>query len=143
MGLVQGIPNSEMHGVDASAGLLKYAFVESNARGHDVHCHQENLEKMKCFEDESVGLIVSHIIFHEASREAIANILAGCRRILRRGGVMVHVDVCNKDWYWTERRDRFFKHWQTHFNVCNFIIFSYYGFLFSVQINKIILGETL
>lgn len=109
-------PMAEVHGADFGAGLLKYAHIEAEARGVVAHFHQMNCEDMSKFEDGSFDLVVSHIIFHETSPEAIVKILKECMRVLRPGGVMLHIDVCNQDWHYSERSMQFLQHWQTFYN---------------------------
>lgn len=116
----EAFPHAEIHGVDAGAGLLKFARIESVARKVHSSCHfkQASAEDMTKLYPEggSFDLVVSHIVFHETSEEAIANILRECLRVLRPGGVMLHIDVCSHDWHYNQPRDRFFQHWQTVYN---------------------------
>lgn len=112
----EAFPNAEVHGVDFGQGLLKFGHMEAEARGLAVHFHQMNAEDMRKFEDESFDLVVSHIVFHETSPEAIVAIIKECMRILRPGGVMFHMDVCNHDWHYQDRSKIFLQHYQTHYN---------------------------
>jgi ubiquinone/menaquinone biosynthesis C-methylase UbiE len=85
-------PEAEVHGVEVSAPALRYAHARAEGLGVPVHFSQQDAEKMD-FQDGSFDLIVSHILFHESSRRAIYNFLKECRRLLRPGGVMLHLDV--------------------------------------------------
>ncbi len=89
---VTAFPDSQVHGVEVSAPALRYAHARAESLGKAVHFSQQNAEATD-FEDESFDLIVSHILFHESSRRAIHNYMKECHRLLRPGGVMLHLDV--------------------------------------------------
>jgi len=85
-------PDAEVHGIDVGAGLLRYGHARAESLGCAVHFSQQNAEKTK-FADKSFDLIVSCILFHETSTKALPNIIAESRRLLRPGGMMVHMDA--------------------------------------------------
>lgn len=85
-------PGAEVQAIDVSAPCLRYAHARAEALGRAVHFSQQSAESMD-FADESFDLIVSHILFHESSRRAIYNYLKECYRLLKPGGVMLHLDV--------------------------------------------------
>jgi len=85
-------PDAKVHGIDVAAGLLRYGHARAESLGHAVHFSQQNAEKTK-FDDESFDLIVSCILLHETSTKALPNIIAESRRLLRPGGMMVHMDA--------------------------------------------------
>jgi ubiquinone/menaquinone biosynthesis C-methylase UbiE len=89
---VDAFPDAEVIGVDVSAPCLRYAHARAEGLGRKVHFAQRNAEKTG-YPDASFDLVTSHILFHETSRRALANILAECHRLLKPGGLMVHVDV--------------------------------------------------
>ncbi len=85
-------PEAEVHAVDVSAPLLRYAHGRAEALGRTVHFSQQNAEQTD-FEDRSFDVIVSHFFMHETSRKALPRIFAECRRLLAPGGVMLHLDL--------------------------------------------------
>ena len=89
---VDVFPGAEVHGIDISPGLLRYGHARAQSLGKAVHFSQQSAEKTD-FDDASFDLVVSHILFHETSGRAIRNILAECHRLLKPGGVMLHVDM--------------------------------------------------
>lgn len=89
---VDHYPDAEVHAIDVSAPCLRYAHARAEALGRAVHFSQQNAERTD-FPDESFDLIVSHILFHESSRRAIHNYLAECYRLLKPGGITLHLDV--------------------------------------------------
>lgn len=89
---VDAWPQAEVHGIDLSAPCLRFAHARSRALGKAVHYSQQNAERTD-FPDAHFDLVVSHILLHEVSRAALQNIFAECRRLLRPGGVMLHIEV--------------------------------------------------
>ena len=51
------------------------------------------MQSRPIFEDGSFDLIVSHILLHETSSQAIRNIMKECHRLLKPGGMMLHQEV--------------------------------------------------
>lgn len=89
---VDAFPEAEVHGVDLSAPALRYAHGRAEAVGKAAHFSQQNAEHTD-FEDESFDLVVSHILLHESSRQAVLAFFKECHRLLRPGGRMLHLDV--------------------------------------------------
>jgi SAM-dependent methyltransferase len=85
-------PEADLHAIDVAAPCLRYAHARAEALGTSVHFHQMDAERM-CFADDSFDLVVSCILFHETSRMALQNIYAECHRILRPGGLMLHMET--------------------------------------------------
>ena len=85
-------PDAEVHAIDVAPGLLRYAHAHAESAGACIHFHQMNAEAMD-FEDESFDLVVSTIVGHETCAESLPKILRECWRILRPGGVVLHMDV--------------------------------------------------
>ena len=87
-------PDAEIYAIDIGASLVRYGYARANALGKAIHFSQQNAEHTN-FEDGFFDLVVSHIMFHETSREAIPKIFAESHRLLAPGGVMVHADLPN------------------------------------------------
>ena len=85
-------PDGEFHAIDVAAPVLRYGHVRAKALGAAVHFSQQNAEKTN-FADNSVDLVISHILLHETSRNANQNIFNECHRILKPGGLMLHLDL--------------------------------------------------
>jgi len=84
--------DADVHAVDIGPGLLRYAHARAEALGVTVHFHQANVESTG-FDDASFDLVVSHNAMHELSQAAQAGMMAECYRLLRPGGVCIHLDV--------------------------------------------------
>ena len=85
-------PDAELYGVDVAAPCLRYAHARAASRGVNAHFSQQNAETLD-FPDNSFDLIVSSFFFHELSVKATKKTLAECRRLLRPGGMMVHMEL--------------------------------------------------
>jgi ubiquinone/menaquinone biosynthesis C-methylase UbiE len=84
-------PHAEVHGIDVAAPCLRYAHGRANAMGAAVHFSQQNAEHTN-FEDGSFDAIGSVLLLHETSRSALPAIFRECYRLLKPGGMMVHLD---------------------------------------------------
>ena len=107
-------PDAVVHAIDVAAPCLRYAHARAEAMGKAVHFSQQDAEHTN-FEDGSVDLIVSHIMFHETSNAALPRILKECHRILRSGGVMVHFDAPQYE-HMPDPYDHTLGDWSTHYN---------------------------
>jgi len=85
-------PEAEVHGIDIGAPLLRYAHARTEHLGYAVHYSQQNAEQTD-FPDGHFDLIVSTAVIHETNRVATQRIFAECKRLLRPGGVMAHLEV--------------------------------------------------
>ncbi|WP_447525792.1 class I SAM-dependent methyltransferase [Parasphingorhabdus sp. NYA22] len=85
-------PEAEIHAIDLGAPLVRYGHARARSMGKAIHFSQQNAESTN-FEDESFDLIVSHIMIHETSTKALTNILKECRRLLKPGGLTVHLEM--------------------------------------------------
>ncbi|WP_103097747.1 class I SAM-dependent methyltransferase [Novosphingobium guangzhouense] len=85
-------PEAEVHGIDVGASMLRYAHARAEHLGAGVHFSQQSAEKTD-FADGSFDLVFSCVMFHETSQAATMAIIAESRRLLRPGGVAVHLEV--------------------------------------------------
>ncbi len=90
--LAAAFPQAETVGIDIGAALLRYAHLRAEGLGVPVHFIQADAERTG-FEDASFDLVVSQIVLHETTPQAAANIIRESRRLLRRGGVAVHLEI--------------------------------------------------
>lgn len=88
----EAFPDAEVIGIDVAAPCVRYAHARAAALGQPVGFMQRNAEDTG-FEAESVDLVVSHILLHETSGQAMPRIFRECFRLLRPGGVMIHADL--------------------------------------------------
>ena len=110
---VDGFPQAEVHALDVGAPMLRYAHARAEALGKTVHFSQQNAEATD-YPDASFDLVVSQIILHETSNRALPNILRECHRLLKPGGLMVHID--GVDWKTLDPYDAAVPDWDTYYN---------------------------
>ena len=85
-------PNAEVHGIDVGASMLRYAHARAEHLGAAVHFSQQNAERTS-FPDGHFDVVYSCVVLHETAQSAMANILAESRRLLRPGGLAIHLEV--------------------------------------------------
>jgi ubiquinone/menaquinone biosynthesis C-methylase UbiE len=90
--IATGFPDAEVFGIDVGAALLRYAHLRAEGLNARVRFIQDNAEHT-AFEAGSFDLVVSQIILHETSPEATAAIIRESRRLLRPGGIVLHLEV--------------------------------------------------
>jgi ubiquinone/menaquinone biosynthesis C-methylase UbiE len=88
----RAFPKARVHGIDVGAPVLRYAHARAQALGVPVDFSQQNAEHTD-FPDASFDLVVSHIVLHETSKSALVRVLAECRRLLKPGGMMLHLEI--------------------------------------------------
>ncbi len=108
---VKAYPDSEVYAIDVAAPCLRYAHARAEEKGQRVHFSQQNAESTD-FPDQHFDLVVSHIMLHETSTKALENILTESRRLLRRGGIMAHLEIPRGDGPF----DQFMTSWETYNN---------------------------
>ena len=111
----EAFPDAEVHGIDVGAPMLRYGHARAESIGVAAHFKQQNAEETS-YPDESFDLIVSHIVFHETSAKALPRILQECHRLLKPGGMMLHVDIPGAEGAF----DAFMMEWETTNNNENF-----------------------
>ena len=89
---VTGFEHAEVDAIDVAAPMLRYAHARASSKDLAVHFSQQNAE-LTDFEDNSFDLVVSHILLHETSSAAIKNVIKECYRVLKPGGMMLHVET--------------------------------------------------
>ena len=115
---VAAFPDAEVHGIDVSEPMLRYAHARANAAACPVHFAQDNAEATG-YPARSFDLVVSHITLHETSSAALRRIMAEGRRLLRPGGLMLHAE--GSGFEGKSLIDQYLADWDTHFNAEPFI----------------------
>ncbi|MEH2067666.1 MAG: class I SAM-dependent methyltransferase [Nostoc sp.] len=89
---VDGYPDAEVHAIDISAPMLRYAHARAESLGKRVYFSQQNAEQTN-FPDESFDLVVSHILLHEIPPPVVRKVMQESYRLLAPGGMMLHVEA--------------------------------------------------
>jgi ubiquinone/menaquinone biosynthesis C-methylase UbiE len=85
-------PEAEVHGIDVAAPCLRYGHARAQAQGRAIHFHQMNAEQLD-FPDASFDVVFSSMFLHEVPRKGIEKIFAEARRVLKPGGLMLHMEL--------------------------------------------------
>ena len=84
-------PQAQVWGIDLGASLLRYAIARARVLNQAVYFSQQNAEHTE-FADQSFDLVVSHILLHEIPGVSRQRVFAESYRLLKPGGIMVHLD---------------------------------------------------
>ncbi|MGK7927258.1 MAG: class I SAM-dependent methyltransferase, partial [Spirulina sp.] len=84
-------PQAQLWAIDLGASLLRYAIARARILKQSVHFSQQNAERTE-FADRSFDLVVSHILLHEIPGVARKRVFAESYRLLKPGGMMVHLE---------------------------------------------------
>lgn len=85
-------PQAEVHGIDVAAPCLRYAHARAEAQGRAIHFHQMNAESLD-FPDASFDVVFSSMFLHEIPKKGIEKIMAEAYRVLKPGGLMLHMEL--------------------------------------------------
>jgi SAM-dependent methyltransferase len=107
-------PGAEIHAIDVGAPVLRYGQARAESLGKPIHFSQQNAERTD-FADQSFDLVVSHIVFHETSFKAVYNVFKESFRLLRKGGLALHLDVPVQNAK-LDPFNAFMRDWSTHYN---------------------------
>lgn len=90
--IADAFPDAEIHAIDLSAPMIKYAHKRAERMGRKIHFSQQNAERTK-FASESFDLIFSTILLHELPSGAIRNVIAEIYRALKPGGLTANLNL--------------------------------------------------
>ena len=91
--IAQAFPDARMVAVDLGAPVLRYGLARAKSLGVDnIRFVQASGEDLSRFPDASFDWIQTTMFLHELSTTALANIFRECRRLLRPGGIVLHVE---------------------------------------------------
>ena len=123
-------PSAKVTGIDIGAPVLRYAHARSSKMGYSIDYCQQNAEKTD-FVDSNFDLVVSTMFLHETSKKAIKNIFKESFRILKSGGLMVHVEQPPFSFF-NDPYEQYIRDWDTHNNNEPF-----WGPMHDLDLNKI------
>lgn len=91
--IAETFPDAEVIGVDAGAPMLRYGLARAKAMGIDnVRFMQGDAADLSQFENESFDWIQSTMFLHETSYKSMPMIFRETYRLLRPGGIVLHVE---------------------------------------------------
>jgi SAM-dependent methyltransferase len=91
--IASAYPDAEIIAVDVGAPVLRYALARSKSLGIDnLRVIQADATNLSFLADGSFDWVQSTMFLHELSGPAMRAIFAECFRLLRPGGIMLHVE---------------------------------------------------
>lgn len=91
--IAQAWPDAEVTAIDLGAPMLRYARARAKSLGVDnVRFVQASGEDLSRFPDASFDWVQTTMFLHELSTTALANIFRESRRVLKPGGIVLHVE---------------------------------------------------
>jgi len=102
---------AEVIGIDVAAPCLRYAAARAAARGLELRFEQMNAESLD-YPDASFDLVISSMFLHEVPPRAIPRVLREAHRVLRPGGLMLHMELPPADQL--SAYDSFYLDWDGH-----------------------------
>jgi ubiquinone/menaquinone biosynthesis C-methylase UbiE len=91
--IAQAFPEAEVVAVDAGAPMLRYGLARAKSLGVDnITFIQGDVASLEDFDDESFDWIQSTMFLHETSYKSLPQIFGETARLLKPGGVVLHVE---------------------------------------------------
>lgn len=91
--IAQAFPDAEVVAIDVSAPMLRYAHARAKSLGvTNIKFIQMSGEDLSAFEDESFDWVQTSIFLHELSAKSLPKILSECHRVLKPGGLTLHME---------------------------------------------------
>jgi ubiquinone/menaquinone biosynthesis C-methylase UbiE len=109
----QTFPDAEVTGIDVAPACLRYAHARAESQGTAVHFEQANATALP-YEDDSFDVVFSSMFLHELSLKDIRAVFAEAHRVLRPGGLMLHMELPPNDAL--QPYDAFYLDWDAYYN---------------------------
>lgn len=91
--IAAAFPDAEIIAVDVGAPMLRYGLARAKSLGiENVTFLQDDVSDLSRYEDESFDWIQSTMFLHETSYKTMPKIFAETRRLLKAGGIVLHVE---------------------------------------------------
>jgi SAM-dependent methyltransferase len=109
----QAYPNARVDAIDVAAPGLRYASARAKMQRQEIHFHQMSADTLD-FPDASMDLVFSSMFLHEVSAKTRRAIFAEVHRVLKPGGLMVHMELPpNRE---VAAFDGFYLDWDSYYN---------------------------
>lgn len=92
----QTYPDAKVEAIDAAAGGLRYASARAKMQGQDVNFAQMSADALN-YPDDSFDLVFSSMFLHELSKKARAAAFKEAYRVLKPGGLLLHMELPPND----------------------------------------------
>jgi len=113
--LAQAYPDAEVIAIDVARPSLRYAHARAKALGVDnIKFVQANAEDLSQYADQSFDLVTTSMFLHETSHSSMPRILKTINRVLKPGGLMLHLE--QPQYEGMDLYQQFVRDWDTYFN---------------------------
>ncbi|HSJ79222.1 MAG TPA: class I SAM-dependent methyltransferase [Erythrobacter sp.] len=106
-------PDAELIAIDAAPGPLAYGSARAKMQGQDVHFRQMCADDL-AFDDASFDVVWSSMFLHELSKKQRAKCFEEAFRVLRPGGLMLHMELPPNEQMGAF--DGFYLDWDSYYN---------------------------
>ena len=112
--LRDAFPAAEIIAVDVAAPMLRYGHARAQSRGYtDVQFLQADATATP-LEESSADLVFTTMVLHETSRQALPRMFAEAHRLLRAGGLTIHLE--QPPYRGIPAFEQFMRDWDGRFN---------------------------
>jgi 2-polyprenyl-3-methyl-5-hydroxy-6-metoxy-1,4-benzoquinol methylase len=113
--LAEAYPDAEVIAIDVARPSLRYAHARAKSLGvNNIRFVQANAENLDQYEDESFDLITTSMFLHELSHRSMPKILKTINRLLKPGGLMLHLE--QPQYEGMDLYQQFARDWDTYNN---------------------------
>lgn len=106
-------PQAQVTGIDVAPACLRYGYARAKDKGLDVNFRQLNATSLD-YPDDSVDIVFSSMFLHELPVADIRKVMAEAHRVLRPGGLMLHMELPPNDS--VSPYDSFYLDWDAYYN---------------------------
>jgi ubiquinone/menaquinone biosynthesis C-methylase UbiE len=106
-------PQAEVHGIDVAAACLRYARARALSQSRAVHFKQMDAANL-AYPDAHFDIVFSSMFLHEVPARVIPRVMAEAHRVLRPGGLMLHMELPPADQL--SAWESFYLDWDGHYN---------------------------
>jgi ubiquinone/menaquinone biosynthesis C-methylase UbiE len=106
-------PNAQVHAIDISAPLLRYANARSQSQKTAIQYSQMNATSLD-FEDDSFDVVFSSMFLHELPLKDIHKFMAEAYRVLKPGGLLLNMELPPNEQM--APYDSFYLDWDCYYN---------------------------
>ena len=106
-------PDAEVTAIDVAAPALVYGSARAKMQGRAVHFRQMSADALT-FADASFDLVFSSMFLHEISGKTRAKVMAEAYRVLKPGGLMLHMELPPNSQ--VSAYDGFYLDWDCYYN---------------------------
>ena len=106
-------PDAAVTGIDVASACLRYGHARALDQQVDINFKQMNATALS-FPDNSIDVVFSSMFLHELPAKDLRKVMAEAHRVLRPGGLMLHMELPPNDSL--SPYDAFYLDWDAYYN---------------------------